>query len=81
MSAMVYLLTFRIKNFTSVVKAHKEYRKLRQGTGREEVRDFLLRVKPEAGVAGIYRKSIIVQSMMKGKSVFDSINEADFYKI
>lgn len=81
MSAMVYLLTFRIKNFTSVVKAHKEYRKLRHGTGREEVRNYLLRVTPKAGVAGIYRKSIIVQSMMKGKTVFDSINEADFYKI
>lgn len=81
MSAMVYLLTFKVKSFSSVVKAHKEYKKLRKNIGREEIRNYLANVKPEAGVAGIYRKSIIVQSMMKGKAVFDSINEADFYKI
>ena len=81
MSAIVYLLTFRIKNFSSVVKAHKEYKRLRQDIGREEVRNYLSSVKPEVTVAGIYRKSIIVQSMLKGKSIFGSIHEADFYKI
>ena len=81
MSAIVYLLTFRIKNFSSVVKAHKEYKRLRQDIGREEVRNYLSSVKPEVTVAGIYRKSIIVQSMLKGKAIFGSIHEADFYKI
>ena len=57
-SAIVYLLTFRIKNFSSVVKAHKEYKKLRQDIGREEVRNYLSSIKPEVTVAGIYRKSI-----------------------
>ena len=81
MSAIVYLLTFKIKNFSSVVKAHKEYKRLRQDIGREEVRNYLSSVKPEVTVAGIYRKSIIVQSMLKGKAIFGSIHEADFYKI
>ena len=81
MSAMVYLLTFRVKSFSSVVKAHKEYKKLRKNIGREEIRNYLENVKPDTGVAGIYSKSIIVQSMLKGKAIFGSIKEADFYKI
>ena len=81
MSAMVYLLTFKVKSFSSVVKAHKEYKRLRQDIGREEVRNYLSSVKPEVTVAGIYRKSIIVQSMLKGKAIFGSIHETDFYKI
>ena len=78
---MVYLLTFRVKSFSSVVKAHKEYKKLRKNIGREEIRNYLENVKPDTGVAGIYSKSIIVQSMLKGKAIFGSIKEADFYKI
>ena len=81
MSAMVYLLTFKVKSFSSVVKAHKEYKKLRNDIGREEVRNYLENVKPDTGVAGIYSKSIIVRSMLKGKAIFGSIQEADFYKI
>ena len=81
MSAIVYLLTFRPKNFSSVIKAHKEYSRLRKETDREEIRDYLTSTKPDTRVAGIYSKSIIVQSMLKGKAVFNSIHEADFYKI
>ena len=81
MSAMVYLLTFKVNSFSSVVKAHKEYKKLRKDIGREEIRNYLENVKPDTGVAGIYSKSIIVQSTLKGKAIFGSIKEADFYKI
>ena len=81
MSALVYLLTFRFRNFNAVLKAYKEYRKLKQTSGRDEIRNYLTKVKPGTGVKGIYRKWIILQSILKGEDIFGFIHEDDFYKI
>ena len=81
MSALVYLLTFNIKGFSAVVKAHKEYRRLKQASGRDEIRKYLTSLKPGIGVNGIYAKWIILQSMLKGEDIFGYIHEDDFYKI
>ena len=81
MSAMVYILTFQFKCVRSVYKAHQEYRSLTKNTDRNEVKLYLQNWWNEAGVKGMYGKWIILQSMLKGAGIFESIKEDDFYKI
>lgn len=81
MSAMVYILTFQFKCVRSVYKAHQEYRSLTKKTDRNEVKLYLQNWWNEAGVKGMYGKWIILQSMLKGAGIFESIKEDDFYKI
>ena len=79
MSAAVYLLTLRKDCFMSVVKAHKDAASMGISPSAEEVSAFLASGKGE--VKGIYRKWIVLTSMLKGDKVFSSIKEQDFYKI
>lgn len=81
MSALVYLLTFSIKSFSAVVKAHKEYKRLKHTAGRDSIMKYLTSLKPGTRVKGIYGKWIILQSILKGEDIFGYINEDDFYKI
>jgi hypothetical protein len=64
-----------------VYKAHQEYRSLTKKTDRNEVKLYLQNWWNEAGVKGMYGKWIILQSMLKGAGIFESIKEDDFYKI
>lgn len=78
LSAMVYLVTFRADCFKSVWKAHRDASALCRKVTRAEVAGYVSGGKGR--VKGIYRKWIVLRSMLKGDKVFDSIDERDFYK-
>ena len=80
-SASVYLLTLKTDCFKAVAKAHKEYRKQRLAPSGEEVAEYLKAWGDKARVNGIYRKWIVLSSMMKGSKVFGSVKAEDFHKI
>ena len=79
MAAAAYLLTFRIGAFKAVLKAHKDYRKLRQQVSAESISAHL-RNNPNAEVRHIYGKWIVLQSLRHGSSIFSGIHETDFFK-
>ena len=79
-SAAVYLLTFKPDCFKAVVRAHKEYRQFRRRQTAGDIRRYLDMYAGSSEVRGIYRKWIVLSSMLKGKKVFGSIREQDFYK-
>ena len=81
MSAAVYLMTFRLDCFRSVCKAHKEYKAKTIRPDSDQITIYLQNYWNEARVCGIYRKWIVLQSMLKGSEIFNSIDEKDFYKI
>ena len=81
LSAMVYLITGQKESFKAVWRAHQEFYEMRTGTDRTSIRDYLLAKGEKASVTGIYRKWIILASALKGKAIFGSIREKDFYKI
>ena len=81
LSAGVYLATLKTDCLKAVWKAYKEYGKLRQKTDINDVRAYLSLHGQDAAVSGIYGKWIILTSMLKGKDVFHSIKEKDFYNI
>ncbi len=80
LSAAVYLLTFKADCFISVYKAHKEYRRLRKKTSKDRIVRYLDIYGKSGEVKGIYRKWIVLSSLIKGPKVFGSIREEDFYK-
>ena len=80
MSAAVYLLTFKGKCFNAVLKAHKEYRHLKKAPQTRQIRKYLEVYGSSGEVNGIYRKWIVLSSMMKRSKIFDSIRTEDFYK-
>jgi GT2 family glycosyltransferase len=79
-SGAVYLVTFKGSCFKAVVKAHKEYRKLRQTPSKAQVRQYLELYGMASEVKGIYRKWIVLSSVLKGPKVFGCIRTEDFYK-
>ena len=79
-SAFVYLITLKTDCYKSVVKAHKEFRNLRQGISASEVAKYLEIYGRCAEVRGIYRKWIVLSSVLRGSKVFGSIKAEDFYK-
>ena len=81
LSAGVYLATLKSDCFKAVWKAYKEYGKLRQEPDINDIKAYLSLHGQDAGVSGIYGKWIILTSMLKGKDVFRSIKEKDFYNI
>ena len=80
-SAAIYLLTFRYTSFKAVVKAHKEYRILSQSPSVTDIEAYLRNYGDKAHVTGIYSKWIILQSALKGDSIFRYITNEDFYRI
>ena len=80
LSAMVYLLTLKAACFKAVIKAHGEFRRMRRAQTVEQVKEYLETYGQAAKVKGIYRKWIILSSLLKGPKVFDSIHAKDFYK-
>ena len=81
LSAAVYLLTFKIDCFKAVCQAHKEYKVKTKRLETKQISLYLQNYCNEAGVSGIYNKWIVLQSMLKGENIFNSISEKDFYKI
>jgi GT2 family glycosyltransferase len=81
LSAGVYLATLKTDCFKAVCRAHKEYRKLRKLPGKTETLAYIRKHGDKAGVSGIYRKWIILESLLKGDNIFGSIKERDFYNI
>ena len=78
LSAMVYLVTFRWDCLKSVWKAHRDASALGRKLTRADLAGYVSGGKGR--VKGIYRKWIVLRSMLKGDKVFDSIDERDFYK-
>ena len=72
-SAAVYLLTFKADCFKAVLKAYKDSSKLMRKPAKAEVEDYLRNRPATAQVRGIYPKWIILQSILKGEKVFESI--------
>ena len=80
LSAAVYLVTFRKDCFKAVVDAHKEYRKLLKTSSHEQICGYIGSYGDNAEVRGIYRKWIVLRSMILGQKVHGSIRAEDFYK-
>jgi hypothetical protein len=74
MSALVYLMTGRSADFKAVRNAYKEFKTLNRPVDVQSITDHIARYGSHASVKGIYNKSIILQSMLKGKDVFRSID-------
>ena len=81
MSAAVYLITLRADCFKAVWKAHKEYRTKAKGNTLTGVMSYLQNCRPESTINGIYRKWIVLQSILKGDGIFRSVMDKDFYEI
>ena len=81
LSAAVYLATLKTDCFKAVCKAHKEYRRLRSAPDRTETLAYIRKHGNNACVSGIYRKWIILESLLKGDKIFGSISKEDFYNI
>ena len=81
LSAAVYLATFKTGCFNAVCKAHKEYRKLRNTPAKTDTLAYIRQYGDKATVSGIYRKWIILESLLKGDKIFGSIRKEDFYNI
>ena len=79
-SAAVYLLTLKKDCFDAVLKAHKEYRKMRISPTVQDIMAYLKEFGESASVKGIYRKWIVLESMLKGDNIFQNIDQGGFYK-
>ena len=79
-SAAVYLLTFKKDCFDAVQKAHREYQKMRISPTVQDILAYLKEYGKCASVKGIYRKWIILESILKGSKIFQSIEQEGFYK-
>lgn len=80
-AASAYLQMLKTASFKAVRKAYKEYRALSRKPDITEISDYLSRYGSVASVQGLYRKSIILRSALKGKKIFQSIKAEGFYKI
>ena len=74
-SAMVYLLTFKPDCFKAVLKAYKDSAKLIRKPSKTEIENYLRNKPATAEVRGIYPEWIILQSILKGEKVFESIRK------
>ena len=79
-SAAVYLLTLKKDCFDAVQKAHREYQKMRISPTVQDILAYLKEYGKCASVKGIYRKWIILEAMLKGSKIFQSIEQEGFYK-
>ena len=80
LSAAVYLLTLKTDCFKAVLKAHKEYRNLKGILSPVQTQEYLECFGCTCEVKGIYRKWIVLQSVLKGQRVFGTVREEDFHK-
>ena len=73
-SAAVYLLTGKIQYFKSVVEAHREFNKLRNGTEVADIQEYL---SSHQGIKApsLFPRWIVPLAMVKGNRIFVFIRE------
>jgi GT2 family glycosyltransferase len=72
-SAFVYLLTGKIECFKATVNARKQAKELSHKTTLPQIEAYLLKYGGKAQVTGIYRGSMILRAIIKGKNIFKEI--------
>lgn len=80
LSAAVYMLTFRWEYMKAVGKAHHEFAEMVKMPSADDIASYLHEYGDKAEIKGIYKRWIILRSMLRGKGIFSSIDERDFYK-
>lgn len=73
LSALVYLLTGKIECFKATVNARKQAKELSHKTTLPQIEAYLLKYGGKAQVTGIYRGSMILRAIIKGKNIFKEI--------
>ena len=73
LSSIVYLLTLKPESFKAVLRAHKEFKALDKPITEANVAAYLKQNKGKAEVKGRYRRWIILQSILRGNSIFEHI--------
>ena len=81
LACLAYMLSGKSKLADAVEQASSEYLKLRQPATLSVVAEFLEEYGEKASVKGLYRKSMVLESMLRGSRIFEAIKEKDFYKI
>ena len=79
-AAITYLLKGKWSLFKAVIKAGNEYKALRNRAETQDIASYLEQYAAKASVKGLYRKSMVIQSLLKGNRIFEAIEEKDFYK-
>ena len=79
-AAFTYLLGGKWSLFKAVIKANNEYKALRNRSEAQDIASYLEQYADKASVKGLYRKSMVIQSLLKGNRIFEAIVEKDFYK-
>lgn len=79
-AALTYLLGGKWSLFKAVIKANNEYKALRNRSEAQDIASYLEQYADKASVKGLYRKSMVIQSLLKGNRIFEAIVEKDFYK-
>ena len=79
-AAFTYLLGGKWSLFKAVIKANNEYKALRNRSEAQDIASYLEQYADKASVKGLYRKSMVIQSLLKGNRIFEAIMEKDFYK-
>ena len=77
LSATVYLLTLKTDCFKAVLKAHKEYSRLKTTISSAQIQSYLEEYGTAGEVTGIYRKWIVLQSVLNGAKVFGTVRAED----
>ncbi|MDD6253605.1 MAG: glycosyltransferase family 2 protein [Bacteroidales bacterium] len=78
LAAAAYLARLDTASFKAVIAAHMEFRSLGRNTVPEEVSRHLLS-HPGVKVRGLYRKSIVLQTLLHGKNTAGKIDWNDQY--
>ena len=73
LSALAYLLTGKFECFKAVVKARKGAKKLSSKIDIPQIEAYLQKHGGKAEVRGIYKRSMILRSLIKGKGIFKEI--------
>ncbi|MCD8313677.1 MAG: glycosyltransferase family 2 protein, partial [Bacteroidales bacterium] len=75
-SAAAYLLSFRPKCFAAVCKAHRQYRQLKNDSGKlTDTYNYIVRTNGSATLAGIFPKWIVWQAFIRGRNIFDYLRK------
>ena len=73
LSALAYLLTGKFECFKAVVKARKGAKKLSSKIDIPQIEAYLQKQGGKAEVRGIYKRSMILRYLIKGKGIFKEI--------
>ena len=80
LACLTYMVSGKTKFADSVEQANAEYLKLRKPATADGIAAYLETFGGKAAVRGLYGRSIVIRSLIKGKNIFSSIKERDFIK-